>query len=364
MLRKLAIENFRCIESAALELDTDLTWILGNNASGKTSLLEAFYFLGNGRSFRTHKTDQLIRENADRFQLVATLQDIDGRDVVLGLARQNQQTQGRLAGEDLKSLADAANAFPVVILDTEINRLISEGPGERRRWLDWGVFHVEQHYQDAWKRFRRLLQQRNSALKEGRATREINTWSGELVEAVERVHQLRLKHLESLLPAAQALAEEALGVEGIIIQYHRGWPEGESYEEALDRHLPRDREQGLTRSGPQRADISIRIDGSLAQVRVSRGQLKMLAGALWLAQIQVVRTHGRQKRSTLLVDDLAAELDEQHLKRFIHLLKQQDCQLVLTAIHASDIARTGLEEGKVFHVEHGKLAVFSRQPSG
>lgn len=165
-LEQLRLRNFRCFEEAHLELDPDLNWIVGQNASGKTSLLEALFFLGHGRSFRTGRPDRLIRAGASRFEIVAFL-DLEGRKQVLGVGRESNATEVRFAGEPLKSTAQAAKILPVVVLDSAISHLINGGPGERRRWLDWGVFHVEQEFLPSWRAYQQALRQRNEALKSG-----------------------------------------------------------------------------------------------------------------------------------------------------------------------------------------------------
>lgn len=355
MLDKLKVRDFRCIPEAELALEPGVNWIIGENASGKTSLLEALFYLGHSRSFRTARSESLIREGSSHFELVGWLRDAEEGQRVLGMSRSRSEATARLGGEPLKTLADAARAFPVVVLDSEMNRLISEGPGERRRWLDWGVFHVEQGYLSSWREYRRLLRQRNQALKDRAAERVIEPWTRALVAAGELLDEFRYRYLEQLEPVILDYAARALGLnsrERLEIQYRRGWGRDANLLETLTEQLPKDRETGTTRAGPHRADVRLMLDGAMAQERVSRGQQKMLAAALWLAQVRRF-TQERQERVCLLVDDLAAELDENHRERLIALLREQDAQLVLTAIEDADRQRSGLDNGRVFHVEHG-----------
>lgn len=355
MLKRLTVRDFRCFDTADIELAPDINWIIGENASGKTSLLEAIFFLGHGRSFRTHRPDRLMREGTDRFQAVARIGSEHG-EKVLGMARGKQGSEGRLGGEPLKSLADAARALPVVVLDSEMNRLISEGPGERRRWLDWGVFHVEPRYLDSWRSFRRALKQRNEGLRQGLPDSALRPWTEALVESGLKLDEYRRAHMVSLAELASEYAKTALRDGEVTLRYAQGWAEDDGYSESLARHLDKDRELGMTRYGPHRADVKVLVDGVPAIERVSRGQLKMLAGALWLAQAKLY-SETAAARLLLLVDDLAAELDEDHLRRFVRLLQAQDAQLVLTAIQQEDQVRTGLQGGRMFHVEHGQITL-------
>lgn len=352
-LEQLRLRNFRCFAEIQLELDPELNWIVGQNASGKTSLLEALFFLGHGRSFRSSRPDRLIRAGCETFEIVARLRD-QGRQRVLGVARQDGKTIARLAGETLQSMAEAAKALPVVILDSGMNQLVSGGPGERRRWLDWGMFHVEQRFLAAWRNYQQALRQRNRALKAGSPEKAISPWSHSVADAGETLSALRMEYFEVLRPHLVGYLQVALPGISFEITYRQGWSQDEPLLETLQRQFSRDREIGNTRAGPHRADIQLRVDGLPAEERLSRGQQKMLAGALWLAQVHGF-TVATGNQPLLLVDDLAAELDAENLTRFLDLLGRQSAQLVLTAIGDSDIARTGLTTGRVFHVEHSGL---------
>lgn len=352
-LERLQLRDFRCFESADLEFDPSLTWIVGPNASGKTSLLEAIYFLGHGRSFRSSRPDRLIRESQAAFELVARLND-GGPSRVLGLRRDGNGTEARFAGEPLKSMAEAARLLPAVVLDSSMHELVAGGPSERRRWLDWGVFHVEHRFFETWRNYRSALRQRNEGLKAGAAERVLQPWTLAVVRYGEQLAESRRQFFGSFVPILRAHVEAALPGVPVEFSLRQGWAEGEGYAEALARHLGRDRELGVTRYGPHRADVVFKVEGLPAEERLSRGQQKMLSGALWLAQVQMLN-RGVGTRPLLLADDLASELDGTNLARFLEMLAEVDAQKVLTAISDSDVARTGLTQGRVFHVEHGRI---------
>lgn len=353
LLEQLTLRNFRCFSEAGLTFHPGLNWIIGQNASGKTSLLEALFFLGHGRSFRSNRPDRLISLGAEGFEIVARLSAGERRQV-LGVGRSGGNTEARFSGVSLKSMAEAARLLPVVILDSAMNNLVAGGPGERRRWLDWGVFHVEQQFLSVWRAYRQALRQRNTALKSGTGDRGLAPWNKAVAESGEMLADLRRKHFEPLKPLILDYVAAALPESKLDFDYRNGWPEDETLADALERHAARDREQGNTLSGPHRADVTIRADGLPAEERLSRGQQKMLAGALWLSQVQrFIELTGQ--RPVLLVDDLAAELDGDRLNRFLDLLARQSTQQILTAISDAEMVRTGLTGGKVFHVEQGKI---------
>src|SRR5208283_5507890 len=162
-LWRMQVTDFRCLHQAEVEYDPKFTLVSGPNASGKTTLLEAIYVLGRGRSFRTRRLDHLIRTGCERLIVVGEV-EIPGR-VMLGIEGSKAGMRAKIGGDRASSLAELATAFPVQIIDPEVHRLIEEGPSRRRRFLDWGVFHVEHGFVDQWQSYHQVLRQRNAALR-------------------------------------------------------------------------------------------------------------------------------------------------------------------------------------------------------
>src|ERR1700683_5550823 len=142
-LRRMQVTDFRCLHQGDIEFDSQFTLISGPNASGKTSLLEAIYVLGRGRSFRTRRLEHLIRHGTERFVVFGEV-DTSTRRVPMGVEGSRKGVRAPIDGDRPSSLAALALLLPVQIIDPEVHHLIEEGPSRRRRFLDWGVFHVEQ----------------------------------------------------------------------------------------------------------------------------------------------------------------------------------------------------------------------------
>lgn len=329
-LRRLQVTDFRCLQAAALELDSRFTLISGPNASGKTSLLEAIYLLGRGRSFRTRRLEHLIRFGAARFIVFGEL-DYGERKVSIGVEGGPTGIQGRIAGRDARSLADLALEFPVQIIDPEVHKLIEEGPAHRRRFLDWGVFHVEPRFVAQWQRYRQVLQQRNAALRTGQSREQIAAWDRDLIRCGMEISAARSRYVEALAAAAIGICSRLLGKE-LSLNYRIGWAQELSLEEALQRAWALDQQRGLTQIGPHRAELIVRLDGILARDHISRGQQKLLAAALLIAQIQLFPVEVNT-RPTLLLDDPAAELDDQRLLRLIEEVANQRTPLIVTTLN-------------------------------
>jgi len=324
------VTDFRCLQSAALDLDSRFTLISGPNASGKTSLLESMYVLGRGRSFRTRRLEHLIRHGTSQFVVFGEVETAE-RTVPLGVEGTTAGVRARIAGAKAASLAELALMLPVQIIDPEVHRLIEEGPSRRRRFLDWGVFHVDRSFIGHWQRFHHTLKQRNAALKSRQPRAVVSAWDHDLVNYGERVSKARADYVALLRPHAETVGRNLLSLE-LSLDYRAGWLKGMSFSEALQQSWAHDQESGSTQVGPQRAEMSIRLDGAGVKDRVSRGQQKLLAAALLMAQLKLFPADGAVQ-PTLLLDDPAAELDDEHLAALIAEVSGHAVQLIVTTLH-------------------------------
>jgi len=347
-VREFRAENFRCLERVEVQLDPQYNLIYGANASGKTSLLEALAYLGRGKSFRGAPLTSLIRHGERELLLFAKV----GRGERLcsvGVRNSREGLEVRVDGEAAGGSASLAAALPLQIIDPDIHNLVSGGPEERRRYLDWVAFHVEHDFLPSWRRFRRALKQRNASLKAGGAG--IAPWNAEFVDLGLRVDEAR----RTVLDICRGTLEEqgaALLQAAVRFEYRAGWPAESSLAEALDASYERDLQQGSTQVGPHRADIRLVYDERQARRLVSRGQQKLLACSMVLAATEVVQTH-LERPMLLLLDDPAAELDADSLSRLMGQVFVLGSQVVATSL-ASDVLSFP-ETPAVFHVKHGVL---------
>ena len=348
-LRRVQVTDFRCLHSASFDLDPKFTLISGPNASGKTSLLESFYVLGRGRSFRTRRLEHLVRRGAERFVVFGEV-DAAGGKMALGVEGSPSGVRAKIAGAAPPTLAELALRLPVQIIDPEVHRLIEEGPSRRRRYLDWGVFHVEQEFVGSWQRYQQVLRQRNAALKSGDAG-VVAAWDADLVRYGESISESRRRYVTALTDPATEIARHLLGME-LGLSYRPGWPKEEPFAVSLRDSLSHDREMGSTQVGPHRAELGIRLDGVSVKDRISRGQQKLLAAALLMGQIKLFPADAAVQ-PTLLLDDPAAELDDERLARLIIEVSAQSVQLVITTLHG-DFAAFG-SPGRRYSVAAGTV---------
>ena len=349
-LSRVRITTLRCLRDVELELHPGRNYIFGANGAGKTSLLEGMFVLGRGRSFRTRQMRRLVRHGSDGFAVFGEV-GVDGATRRLGVAYRGGRLEKKIDGEVATGMAELAALLPVHAIDPSMHALVEGGPSERRRFLDWGVFHVEPGYLQAWKRYRRVLSQRNAALKRAAGHPELAPWSAALVEAAAVIDDSRRRYVDRLGPFATDFGLRLLN-RPLTLDYRRGWPADERLEGVLAASQARDRQHGTTESGPHRAEVVLRLDERRVQDEASRGQQKLTAAALILAQV-AVETAERPARSLLVVDDPSAELDSRSLERLLAALGGLRAQLVLTALTPADLP---FEAGfPVFHVERGEV---------
>jgi DNA replication and repair protein RecF len=352
-LQRLTIENVRCIRSADLEFDPSRNLLSGVNGSGKTSVLEAVYFLGRARSFRTPHTENLISAGSESFTAGARVAR-GARHCQLGVEYSRGGLRARFEGRTVSGTAELATIFPVQAIDPALHQLIEEGPRARRRYLDWGVFHVEPRFVEGWQRFQRALRQRNAALRARSPGPLVRAWDGELAESGTDIAEARQRYLEALQPQVRLMGERLLG-QPLELELNRGWAAERSLAEALDRSWARDTEQCVTHVGPHRADVRILLEGAPARERVSRGQQKLVAAAMLLGQLRCDAEQG-SPTAALLVDDPAAELDRHGLNRLLGEILALPVQLFVTALDHEDPGLAPLRPATTFHVERGTVA--------
>ncbi len=353
-LTQLQIKNFRNLKDVNLVPVQGVNLILGNNASGKTSLLEAIYYLSHVRSFRTqYVTDLILRESA-YLQLVANIKTVENNTVPFGIRRSRNKSEIRVNKQPVKRVSDIAAQFPVLAIHPDSYKLITGSPSQRRQYIDWGVFHVEHGFFKAWQRYKKALLQRNAALKSKQKYDVCQLWNNEINKTAHYIDQLRQQYFNKLLPYFQQLTKQFFSDEIVDIEYKRGWSSDCDLIVLLENNLQKERMRGYTQYGPHRAEINIKVNGQSAQTCISRGQQKLLVALMRLAQAMQF-TEATQKSCVLLYDDLPAELDLYHRKLILSVLSQMNIQLFLTAIEKNQIDLSAWEIKKVFHVEHGKI---------
>lgn len=354
---RLTASGLRRFGNVAIEPAAGLNLITGDNGAGKTSLLEALHLMAYGRSFRGRVRDGLVRTGSEAVEVfVEWREGPDARHRRAGLRHTGQTWVGRLDGENVAQLGQLCAALAVVSFEPGSHALVTGGGEPRRRFVDWGLFHVEPDFLPLWRRYARALKQRNALLKSGAGGQQLDAWDRELAEAGEPLTRYRRQYLEQLQLRLYAVAADlvpALGASNL--EFQPGWRSGElPLADALLLARDRDRSLGYTSVGPHRADWRIDYAGHPNREALSRGQAKLSALSALLAQAEDYAQR-RGEWPIVALDDLSSELDRKHQQRVLHRLLASSAQIFITGTEPPAALESLEATPAVFHVEQGQI---------
>lgn len=355
-IARFEVSSFRNLSSVQLDLGSGINLFYGDNGAGKTSLLEAIYFLGMGRSFRSRLLRYIISHDYDNFTLFARVQNEEDGFVPVGVERtRSGVTRLRIAENDVSMQSELVRLLPLQLIDTKSYRLLDAGPKYRRQFIDWGVFHVEHTFLSHWQKMQRALKQRNAILKQKLDSKQLVLWDQEFVAASIVLHKFREQYIAELSPVLSELAGVLLAISNIVVEYCPGWDVARDLQEQLVEQLSHDLRFGFTGLGPQKADLLFKIGSVPVQEVLSRGQQKLLFYALQLAQgLLLYRRTG--KSCIYLIDDLPSELDKTHRQQIATVLSSINAQACITGIEQAGLSDL-LDDGnlQMFHVKQGAI---------
>jgi DNA replication and repair protein RecF len=357
-LRSIEADRLRNLDAVRLELPRGLTVIAGRNGQGKTSLLEAVYLLGTGRSFRTHRQDDLVAWSGGPLR-VAGLVGGRGGESRLTVAQDGGQ-RSLLADGAEKDLEEFIGRLDVVDLTAERMKVLRGGPEERRRFLDRGLVGLRPAYLRSLGEYRRTVQQRNALLRtvRGAATpderRQIDVWDERLALAGAEIHRRRRGYAKAL----NGLLDDAVraffpgGATLRIVYRPSPAGSGESdpdefaalFRERLERGRIDDLEAGHTGRGPHRDELRVELDGVDLRRFGSAGQVRAAMVALKMAKLALLRQE-RSEAPVFLMDDFDSHLDEARATALGEFLREGGSQVL--AATSKEVLADGL--GVAFH---------------
>lgn len=367
-IAKLNLTSFRNLSAVELSLlPKGINIICGQNGSGKTSLLESICAISCGKSFRTSDLNQLIQSGSQELAVYAELLLENEKQISVGISRaQNTGFKVKLSGNSAK-FSELARLLPIrMISPVETNALINAGPDKRRSFLDWGVFHVKHDYWQTVKRFNKLLKQKNAALKARCSQAELIEWNKQFYQLAMKIDVARqeyFKHWQQELDQILSISEI---FNELVLEYSPGWQDEGDLLQLLIALEPKERELGYCAAGPHKADLVFRQadrNNALAKEHLSRGQQKLLAISMYLAQGEYLKK-SQGNYPIYLIDDFTSELDINSQNLLLKMLKPAEKQIIITAldlehpalkslIAEQDISLFNIESGKV---EHGEYA--------
>ncbi|MCL1965479.1 MAG: DNA replication/repair protein RecF [Firmicutes bacterium] len=360
IIREMRLAGFRNYAQAAFAPASGITVLHGENAQGKTNLIEAIYLCCVGRSGRTARDQELVRWG-DRFAQVAiTAERLDGvHDVTVRIIPQDKRKKViKINGSPAARLGELMGHVNAVLFSPEDLRLVKEGPEGRRRFLDMAISQLSPGYFYALQRYIRALNQRNGLLKSlmanpsGSLSSTLDEWDALLAEAGGEVITRRARHVKTLKEAAREThAMLSGGREILTLAYESGAENAEELLHMLRAARKEDVRRGTTSHGPHRDDLRMTLCGHDTRAFASQGQQRTAALSLKLAELDVMREVIGES-PVLLLDDVMSELDVNRRKMLLR--RMRDVQTLITCTHMSDLGGAVYEAA--YRVKEGTIS--------
>ena len=357
--KELELVNFRNYESLKIGFHEKVNILLGENAQGKTNLIEALYIMSLGKSFRTSKDNDMIRFGAD-FARVKTVSEKGGEElsVEIGLIRNRKSL--KIDGVKKRKISDLLENIFIVIFSPDDLRIVKDEPEKRRRFIDRELCQLSPVYYDDLLRYRKALNQRNFLLrKEDPEESLLEIWDEEIASYGSRIMIRRKNFTERLKAISRRIHGELTeGREELNLSYEPDISAAEVFAEqkeeflrALRENRQKDIARRTTLRGPHRDDLKISIGGTDVRNYGSQGQQRTAALSLKLAELNLIEEETGEK-PVLLLDDVLSELDRTRQRQLITSFG--DVQIFITATELDESITSRLEDYAVFRVRQGK----------
>lgn len=358
---QLQLTNFRNYARLQLHPDAGLCVLTGDNAAGKTNVLEAMFLCALGRSHRTSRDAELIREAQQAGAVALTLQTRGGTRGITCKLIGGERKRMLIDGAALARSGELLGCLNVVMFAPEDLMLVKGGPGERRRFLDMEISQLKPAYYYTLQQYNAALKQRNALLKEesGVTAGLLEPWDEQLARLGADITVARARFLEELSGIA---SQVHLGLSGnretLLLAYQPNLPDVEperlavAMRERLFDNLERDLFRGSTSVGPHRDDIAMALDGSDVRVYGSQGQQRTVVLSLKLSELQIMKKL-RGETPVLLLDDVFSELDKRRQRMLLEAV--QGCQTFLTCTHLEELTAAGALQMQVYSVSGGNV---------
>lgn len=352
IIQKFQLHYFRNLSEITLEPNQSFNFIIGENGSGKSSLLEGIYLLSYGKSYRNHLNKKIIQYGQTQATAFAQITDFETVHQV-GLTKfQNKENQIKIDGKFIGKQSDLAHYLPIQLITPETFEILTDGPQVRRRYIDWGCFHHYPEFSKIWAQTKQLLKQRNALLKSHQKSEMLTYWDTQLVSSTLKLTEYRTQYIEVLKQYLNKTLAIFFPNLEISIDFYPGWNINKSYEDVLQIQSEHDLMIGYTSSGSHKADLRMKIEQINVEDRLSRGQLKLLICALKLAQGEFYAEIYKQP-CVYLIDDLPSELDQKNQKILFDYLRTVQAQVFITALEIKMIEPFIQQNDKIFLLKSG-----------
>lgn len=359
-ITNVELQDFRNYENLNIKFHPNVNLILGNNAQGKTNLIEAIYLSSLGKSFRTSNDFEMIKFGSKFFRIKVQAEK-KNEDVCIEMAVSKESKAVKLNGHKIKKISELLENVYIVVFSPEDLKIIKEEPEKRRKFIDRELCQIRPMYFNNISRYKKVLLQRNTMLKENAPKISLlEIWDQELVEYGSKIIMMRAEFIKKLDKISSEIHKNITNSkEKLHVQYEANVPFMSNLEEQkniflekIQTNIEKDLVRRNTSVGPHRDDLKISINGIDIRKFGSQGQQRTAALSLKLAEIMLIKEE-TEEDCILLLDDVLSELDEERQNYLINSLS--NIQLFITSAELSEKVKGTLPEGKTFYVENGHV---------
>ncbi|AGB40042.1 recF protein [Halobacteroides halobius DSM 5150] len=366
-LSQLYLNKFRNYKQQHLEFNSHLNLFIGDNAQGKTNLLEAIYLLGTGSSHRTNVTSELANWEDKKFYAKGEVLTAS-QDYQLTVSLKGRQKEVKVNSNKLDRITDLIGYLNVVIFSPEDLKLIKGSPSLRRKFINLELAQVNSYYNHLLKDYRKVLKQRNNLLKEirdnGAPAAMLEVWNQQLIDLGAKVIKRRLEALKKLIPLARLKQRKLTGgAETLELKYDTKLKIGhessvdvikKEFESYLIQQQQKEIARGVTTIGPHRDDISLIVNNIDIRKFGSQGQQRTTALALKLSELEFMKSETGEY-PVLLLDDVFSELDNKRCAQLLNTVRDK-IQTFITSTNQRELnsEKVGINDYNLYKINNGK----------
>jgi DNA replication and repair protein RecF len=333
----LVLKNYRSYESLTVSFSDGINILQGKNAAGKTNVLEAVGFLSMGKSFRTQKEAECIREGAQSAYIKGGIMKKQGQLSVEALLSVLEKKSLKISGQPVKKMGELFGNFIAVVFSPEDLKVLKESPSLRRRFIDMEISKLRPAYFYELQEYNKALAQKNALLKsrmaENQLKKLVTIFNEQLASHGARIINARQMFLQRLDEISRAVHHDLANSETLSLKYKcsvTGDDVQKALFEKMDRSLSSEIEQGFCLYGPHREDLSAALNGSEIKAYSSQGQVRTAMLSLKLATFEIARADFGES-PVLLLDDVFSELDNARQNALLERIRGAQC-FITTAV--------------------------------
>ncbi len=357
-INSINLQNFRNYNILNISFDGETNIIYGDNAQGKTNILEAIYVSATTKSHRGNKDREMISFNEDEAHIKSIVEK-NGTTYHIDMHLKKNKSKGiAINGIPIKKASELFGIINIVVFSPEDLNIIKEGPGARRHFIDMELSQIDKIYLSDLSNYNRILVQRNKLLKDlyfsNDAIDTLDIWDMQLVNYGRRMIEARKRFIKSLNEIIGEIHRNlSANKEQLLIKYEPNVCESE-FETELIRNRERDLKTKMTNIGPHKDDISFYINGNDVRKFGSQGQQRTAALSLKLSEIELVKSIIHDS-PILLLDDVLSELDSNRQNLLLNSIK--DIQTIITCTGLDEFVNNRFTVNKIYKVTEGHVSI-------